>query len=157
MSKTNDLFIELQELEKHNAQLEQEIADLRNTVRQLCEIRFYVVRVWEDVEPSLYGPYATDLERDAAAIALRRQDEQMEDGLYWLDVTAKKCGTGSYAYYWLDSGDTKNFINLYHCDCGEEWTERAIKKDYITTCRKCGDNVHPQESVDITTIPIKEE
>lgn len=47
----------------------------------------YLLAIWEDVEPELHGPIATDEERDAKAGSFRI-DEGEEHGLYRLDIDA---------------------------------------------------------------------
>jgi hypothetical protein len=61
-------------------------------------MKHYLMIVVGDVEPEAKGPFATEEERDAAAKSHRKQDPQMNDGLYMLDVDADGGLTaGAYA------------------------------------------------------------
>ena len=49
--------------------------------------RFYLLFVWDDVEPQLLGPYNTHLERDAMAKKMR-ENEGPEHGAYRINITS---------------------------------------------------------------------
>ena len=46
----------------------------------------YLVIVEGDVDPSLRGPYSTEERRDRAALRHRRQDPEMRDGIFKLNI-----------------------------------------------------------------------
>lgn len=61
-------------------------------------MRYYILFVWRDVEPSLHGPYDTPDDRDAAARQLR-EEEGDEHGIYPLDATGQvevDCYSGAF-------------------------------------------------------------
>lgn len=65
--------------------------------------QFYVQFVWEDVEPTLYGPFTTEEERDAKALALRNEDGgDLKSGIYWIDRAGEKLTTGAYSGGFFD-------------------------------------------------------
>jgi len=47
-----------------------------------ANIAYYLLEIWCDVEPTLYGPFATEEERDQLALIRRAADPEMENGLY---------------------------------------------------------------------------
>lgn len=49
----------------------------------------HVIIVVGDVEPSVYGPFVTDVQRDAVAIAHRESDYDKADGIFKLDLVVK--------------------------------------------------------------------
>ena len=48
---------------------------------------FYILEIIDDLEPQLYGPYATEEERDRQAVRLRRADPRKRNGVFRLDVS----------------------------------------------------------------------
>jgi hypothetical protein len=67
---------------------------LANSVRPP---QHYLLVVAGDVKPDLRGPYNVPETRDEAAKAHRRDDPEMDDGLYPLDIDARgKPTVGSY-------------------------------------------------------------
>lgn len=71
----------------------------------------YLVVVSGDVEPNLWGPYATEEARDQAAKDHRKEDSDMNDGLYPLDVDKKgRPEIGSYCGSDLDEEDDKEAV-----------------------------------------------
>jgi len=48
-------------------------------------VAFYVVFIFGDVDPMVYGPFATAEERDQKARELRGTHGRDEGGIYWLD------------------------------------------------------------------------
>lgn len=49
-------------------------------------MKYYVLGIWGDVEPNLYGPFDSELERDAKALQLKHSDELDEGGIYRLNI-----------------------------------------------------------------------
>lgn len=49
-------------------------------------MKYYVLQVVGDVEPVLHGPFATPDERDKAALKLRSEDGEKENGLYRINA-----------------------------------------------------------------------
>jgi len=50
-------------------------------------MKYYVLGIWGDVEPRLYGPFDSEDERDSEARRLKRTDELDEGGIYRLNVS----------------------------------------------------------------------
>ena len=50
---------------------------------------YYLIMVWDDVEPELFGPFPTHIERDAKAQEIREEDGS-EHGLFPLDIVAEE-------------------------------------------------------------------
>jgi len=113
--------------------------------------RFYVLKVWGDVEPSLIGPFDTQAERDAKALELRYKEGD-EHGLYkvwWKGHT--HLSINPYSGFELDEdkvdsdGELCNFVNHYECDCGTSWIDRwSCACD--DECPNCGRSISPSES-----------
>jgi hypothetical protein len=60
-------------------------------------MKYYVIEVFGDVEPHLFGPFNSIAERDAEAKRMRAGDGD-ENGYYWLDVHANgKPQIGAYS------------------------------------------------------------
>lgn len=58
--------------------------------------KFYVIFVWEDVDPTLYGPFPSKEKRDGYAKALRKK-EGRDHGIYPLNVDDEgNLNIGSY-------------------------------------------------------------
>lgn len=49
-------------------------------------MKYYVLLIWGDIEPELYGPYGTAGERDNQAWTLRTEHGD-KHGIYSLDVS----------------------------------------------------------------------
>lgn len=48
--------------------------------------RFYLMVVWEDVEPQVCGPFKSEKARDERAKEIRAGDPDKEHGIYMLDI-----------------------------------------------------------------------
>jgi hypothetical protein len=71
-------------------------------------MKYYILHVEGDIEPSLKGPYKTSGTRDLAARRLRQKTEG-KDGVFWMDVTDGKAPVvGSYSGGFL--AGVKGFI-----------------------------------------------
>ena len=65
--------------------------------------KYYVLEIYRDVEPLLYGAYPSEARRDAQARKLRGKDDEGENGLFWLDVmTGGDATVGFYSHSELD-------------------------------------------------------
>jgi len=53
-------------------------------------VRYYLLHVWGDVEPSVLGPYRSEDERDTKARKLRKEDPEGRHGIFMLDITARR-------------------------------------------------------------------
>lgn len=63
----------------------------------------YLLILHGDVEPELDGPFSI-VDRDRAAREHRREDPEMSDGLFWLDIEASgKPTIGAFAGGDLDT------------------------------------------------------
>lgn len=49
-------------------------------------MKYYVLLVEEDLYPSLRGPFDSEDVRDEHAKAVKADDEEQENGIYWLNV-----------------------------------------------------------------------
>lgn len=47
---------------------------------------YYVLVVWEDVEPELFGPYLSEKDRDSKALDLKEEHGD-DHGIYWLNAS----------------------------------------------------------------------
>jgi len=66
---------------------------------------YYLLEVEGGVEPTVHGPYHTELERDNAAKQIRQRQEE-DDGLFWADIDeAGILAIGSYTagFFWQKS------------------------------------------------------
>uniref|UniRef100_A0A6M3LK93 Uncharacterized protein n=1 Tax=viral metagenome TaxID=1070528 RepID=A0A6M3LK93_9ZZZZ len=62
-------------------------------------INYYLICIWDDVEPELFGPFPTHINRDAKAKRLRKVHGN-EHGLFPLDVVTEelaKVEIGAYS------------------------------------------------------------
>ena len=55
----------------------------------MIDVRYYLLHVWRDVEPSVLGPYRREAERDLKARTLRRDDPEGEHGIFILDIPSR--------------------------------------------------------------------
>ncbi len=63
---------------------------------------YYVLFIYEDVEPSLLGPYYQRKERDKEARRLRRE-HGADHGIYWENITSEgELRVGSYSGGFFD-------------------------------------------------------
>jgi hypothetical protein len=66
-------------------------------------MKYYVLEIYKDVEPFLYGAYDSEARRDTQARKLRTKDYDERNGLFWLNVTAGGDATvGFYSHAELD-------------------------------------------------------
>jgi hypothetical protein len=65
--------------------------------------QYYVVVVVDGIEPTLDGPYTDSAARDRAAIAARRDDEALDNGIFALDVEDGRVEMWAYGSSYLDS------------------------------------------------------
>lgn len=50
-------------------------------------MKYYVLGIWEDVEPlPTEGPYDTEEERDKRALEMKQNDETEDGGIYRLNI-----------------------------------------------------------------------
>jgi hypothetical protein len=73
-------------------------------------MKLYLMITVGDVEPKIEGPFATEEQRNGAAKAHRKQDPEMNDGIYTLDVDADgglKAGAYSGGFFDDPSFGTK--------------------------------------------------
>jgi hypothetical protein len=69
-------------------------------------MKYYVLEVWQDVEPFLHGPFDTENERDDKALNLRKVDDEKENGYYRLNVDENGIpSVDSYSGFELDPED----------------------------------------------------
>ena len=74
-------------------------------------MKYYVYHVWGGVEPTLFGPYKNEEERDVKAAELVKEDP--DDEIFWLDVSSElELSTGAYGSRYI----SEILSNLY----GEE-------------------------------------
>jgi len=69
-------------------------------------VRYYLLHVWGDVEPSVLGPYLIKAERDRQARKLRKDDPEGKDGIFMLDISARGVPRAwAYRADFLQQGD----------------------------------------------------
>jgi hypothetical protein len=68
-------------------------------------MKYYVLGVWGDVEPRLYGPFDTEEERDSEARRIKKSDELDEGGIYRLGVDNGVLFVESYSGIELDPNE----------------------------------------------------
>ena len=52
-------------------------------------MRYYLLHIWGDVEPSVLGPYRTEADRGKKARQLRQDDLEGRNGIFMLDILAR--------------------------------------------------------------------
>ncbi len=122
--------------------------------------QYYVLFVWGDVEPQLFGPYETVAQRDEKSHELRRKEGTDGGGLYMLNVSVSggvEVGTYTGTFFDEDAAVDENksvqvsnlFLNHYRCPtCGNEWADTwsAMVDD---DCPQCGTrHISPRKSED---------
>ena len=126
----------------------EEIARMRN--RQLVEAiqvlngliapKYFVVKVWGDVEPELSQPCTTEEERDQLAKEMKKKDTEEEgddySGIYWLNIINGVPEIGSYSGIFFE--EETIYHNQYKCVCGHEWadTHTCACNDRCPVCNK---------------------
>ena len=66
-------------------------------------MEYYLLEIFKDVEPFLYGAYQTEARRDRQARKLRAKDDEGENGIFWRNVTIGGDATvGFYSHAELD-------------------------------------------------------
>ena len=63
--------------------------------------KYYLIFVWGDVEPQVYGAFETEIERDAKALELRRENGE-EHGYYPASVEYGELFVGVYTGAYFD-------------------------------------------------------
>jgi hypothetical protein len=53
------------------------------------DVRYYLLRIWGDVEPAVLGPYRTEAMRDKKARRLRQDDPEGRHGVFMLDIPSR--------------------------------------------------------------------
>ena len=64
----------------------------------------WLLEVVGDVEPEVHGPFGTVGDQSKAARNLRANDEDAENGLYWLDVVDGVPQVGAYSGGFFEGG-----------------------------------------------------
>lgn len=65
---------------------------------------YYVLFIYEDVEPQLYGPYDTTEDRDQKARELRVEEGE-DHGIYMLDMDSGLPEVNSYSGAFFEEDD----------------------------------------------------
>ncbi|KPK74216.1 MAG: hypothetical protein AMJ84_00045 [Acidithiobacillales bacterium SM23_46] len=70
-------------------------------------MKFYVLFIYQDVEPTLYGPYDDPDQRDAKALILRQDDpDDLPSGIYPAEIDeAGDLHIGTYSGAFFDSAE----------------------------------------------------
>jgi hypothetical protein len=99
-------------------------------------MKYYVLMIWQDVEPSLSEPFDNEEDRDKKAIQLRQEDDDNESGFYRLDIDdngMNNCipSVESYGYQELHPDETvKEFEDFMDDDVADgNYREDAFKTD----------------------------
>jgi hypothetical protein len=64
--------------------------------------KYYLLVIWNDVEPELLGPYDTVEAMDTEAREIRKQDGEKRHGLFPVEATGR-VSIGGYSGAYLDS------------------------------------------------------
>ena len=107
---------EVDSLAKDHEVMAAEIRRLRGIIRSA---RYYVLKVWGDVEPSLSREFNNEEARDEEAKRMRKEDteenEQGYSGIYWLNIIRNELVIGSYSGIFF----------------GDEQEEDSVKEPFI--------------------------
>jgi rubrerythrin len=97
--------------------------------------RYYVLVVYGDVEPGLSRPFSTKEARDKKAKELKNEHGD-ENGIYWLDQTAKGLKTGAYSGGFFKDITAKIDNDAMYCrECGIE-SENLNDDDLCPDCEE---------------------
>lgn len=135
--------------------LDTEIAMMRNrelvraieVLNELIVPKYYVLKVWGDVQPELSVPSPTEEMRDSLAKQMKKEDTESEgdnySGFYWLNIVNGLPEIGPYSGAFF--GEEVIYHNQYKCVCGQEWedTHTAACND---RCPKCNKEIEPFKS-----------
>ena len=135
--------------------LDTEIAMMRNrelvraieALNELIVPKYYVLKVWGDVEPELSVPSPTEEMRDSLAKQMKKEDTESEgdnySGFYWLNIVNGLPEIGPYSGAFFE--EEVIYHNQYKCVCGQEWedTHTAACND---RCPKCNKEIEPFKS-----------
>jgi hypothetical protein len=73
---------------------------------------YYLLIVYGDVSPEISGPFTTEKARDDKAKEMRAEDEDLENGIYYLEIVADKCpdevDCGAYMAGFFNDDDDDN-------------------------------------------------
>ncbi len=119
---------------------------------------YFLLYVWQDVEPQITGPFHDENVRDTQARVLRRKEGPDEGGIYWVDVDVSgNISVGAYTGGFLDDVDEDTseaeitrFENHYRCpQCSKEWSD-VWSATCDDTCPYCGArNISPYDSEEL--------
>lgn len=135
--------------------LDTEIAMMRNrelvraieVLNELIVPKYYVLKVWGDVQPELSVPSPTEEMRDSLAKQMKKEDTESEgdnySGFYWLNIVNGLPEIGPYSGAFFE--EEVIYHNQYKCVCGQEWedTHTAACND---RCPKCNKEIEPFKS-----------
>ena len=62
----------------------------------MSEKQYFLLIVWEDIEPDLMGPFQTEEERDANAKEMKATFGD-ENGIFFLDLSGSVPSVGAYS------------------------------------------------------------
>jgi hypothetical protein len=62
----------------------------------------YILLVWGDIEPEVFGPFQTEEEQDNKAVELKKQYGD-EHGIYWLHRVGSELHAGAYQHCFFAS------------------------------------------------------
>jgi hypothetical protein len=121
--------------------------------------QFFVLRMrrYTIVEPVLYGPFVTELTRDAMAIKMRREDpNELKDVLLQLNLQGniKNVTVENYSKLFLNRTDAKQagektYLMAYYCEkCDNPWTVEH-QSTISDICDKCQSVVEPHETIEL--------
>lgn len=65
-------------------------------VKSKTPTKYFLVTVWNDIEPECEGPFKTEDERDQRAKDFR-EEEGDRHGIYWLNIKGDKIEIGAYS------------------------------------------------------------
>lgn len=124
-----------------------QLVDAIQVLNGLIAPKYYVVKVWGDVEPELSQPCTTEAQRDELAKEMKKKDTESEgenySGFFWLNIINGVPEIGSYTGIFFE--EETIYHNQYKCVCGHEWadTHSAACND---RCPKCNKEIEPFKS-----------
>jgi len=87
--------------------------------------KLYVIMIWGDVEPKVFGPYNTAHERDRKALALKEEHGD-NNGIFRAEVGDYLLSVRAYPHHFFNPEDTQCRI------CGNMHTPKGEE-----LCRRC--------------------
>ena len=105
-----------------------EINRLRTIIRQENPSKFYVLKIWADVDPILSRPMESKAERDDFALLTKKEDEE-DSGIYWIDQVQGELKAGAYPGNFFEE-DVPGKVEEAKLTYGSKKTEAYLNELY---------------------------